>query len=760
MAGKYFQEGRYSHRGLFGRFPIDAHESPNTKRAIRTRYELPHRAGMVHQRGKINPNTNKKNRIFRDCLEHIPKSQEPSENKNLQNHKDYRKNSKSKRVDLAYSENRSRTPKLRSIHRPTRQTTQQSSPNRSEPTSTGGREQEICLAGQRSPRAVLVVESHSPAVPNTLRRSNSLHYNGRLGQRLGCHSKRQQTERNLEQKSTVVAQQSKRVVDSTGSASSSGNKLQITNNSSSNRQQIRGCIHNQRRWNEIPVSVTTYDTNTRVSSPTSNSSDSSISSRTVQSDSRQPVQISTNSRMDVVRTDDQYHLQEVGKAFDRPLRESSISCNESLCQRRCQRPNLHLCECLQQTLALQARLAVSSAVTHPPGATASRKELRNIPTRCPEMGKDFLESGTTTESTEPTIRNLETSQTLDRSPNRETPTSRGEAVFAGLEDSGWSHLTETWNARNKSLLESAWRQSSLKTYKSAWNRWRSWSKGKCPTDNPEPNDIANFIFYLHNSLRLAPRTIAVHKSVVLTFANPLNSEKLASHPVIKQLMKAVSLTRPPSRKPSTWNVSTLIEYLQHYNINVESIFQTSRHVAALLLLCSGRRIHDLTLLDISSDCYENNEDHVILWPKFGSKSDSATYRQAGWRLSNDGHTRLNPVLWIRKLIDLSQNRRSAREHLTSLFITTRGKVNAASRTVIAGWIKTLFREANIQDSPGSFRAAVSSNLWKNNVNIEEILIKGNWRSKDTFLKHYFKEVGNQDDNSNNSRTASDLFTAV
>lgn len=139
-------------------------------------------------------------------------------------------------------------------------------------------------------------------------------------------------------------------------------------------------------------------------------------------------------------------------------------------------------------------------------------------------------------------------------------------------------------------------------------------------------------------------------------------------------MKAITLTKPPARNPSTWQTGPLIEYLQHYTIDVESIFQISRHVAILLLLCSGRRVHDLTLLDISPKFYEANDDCIILWPKFGSKTDTTTYRQAEWRL---------------------------------------------------------------------------------------ILKRGNWRSKDTFLKHYFKEVAvRQNIASTSTHNLSRLFSPV
>lgn len=44
-------------------------------------------------------------------------------------------------------------------------------------------------------------------------------------------------------------------------------------------------------------------------------------------------------------------------------------------------------------------------------------------------------------------------------------------------------------------------------------------------------------------------------------------------------------------------------------------------------------------------------------------------------------------------------------------------------------------------SAGSFRAVVASNNWVNgNYSIDEVLKRGNWKSSNTFFRHYFQEV--------------------
>lgn len=132
--------------------------------------------------------------------------------------------------------------------------------------------------------------------------------------------------------------------------------------------------------------------------------------------------------------------------------------------------------------------------------------------------------------------------------------------------------------------------------------------------------------------------------------------------------------------------------------------------------------------------------HIILWPRFGSKTDSSDVRQSGWKfLPNDQYRQADPVYWIRKLIELSRLRREACES-SGLFITVCGKPREASRTIIAGWVKSLLLEAGIKATPGSVRAAVASRNWIDNFPLDSILQQGNWRSGDTFRLFYHREI--------------------
>lgn len=60
--------------------------------------------------------------------------------------------------------------------------------------------------------------------------------------------------------------------------------------------------------------------------------------------------------------------------------------------------------------------------------------------------------------------------------------------------------------------------------------------------------------------------------------------------------------------------------------------------------------------------------------------------------------------------------------------------------MIGGWIKTILKEAGLETSLGSIRSAVASKSWLENIPVQEILNRGNWKSANTFKRHYFKQV--------------------
>ncbi|XP_073952923.1 uncharacterized protein [Choristoneura fumiferana] len=374
------------------------------------------------------------------------------------------------------------------------------------------------------------------------------------------------------------------------------------------------------------------------------------------------------------------------------------------------------------------------------------------------METSFLESRLEESSHEPPTYNMEPSRSLARPVDRDS-TSQGDGDDAGgLEMWGWSGNLTDWSPEQKSLLLSSWRPSTLKTYKVAWNRWCRWAHDNdLNISSPTGSSLARFLSDLHQKEGLAYSTILVHKSVVSSLCDADKSEALSSHKLVKQVLKAIALQKPKEPKPPIWDVANLVLFLSSRKFQQDNLYEVARHTAALLLLCSGRRVHDLTLLCIDSDHMTDMGSHIILWPRFGSKTDSSDTRQSGWKLlPNTQCNQADPIYWIKQLIEISRQRREVCKS-SKLFLTVIGKPREASRTIIAGWVKSLLREAGIEATPGSVRAAVASRNWIDNFPLDSILQQGNWRSEDTFRRFYRREISRADHNVNN---LSNLFEGV
>lgn len=305
---------------------------------------------------------------------------------------------------------------------------------------------------------------------------------------------------------------------------------------------------------------------------------------------------------------------------------------------------------------------------------------------------------------------------------------------------GWSKNLIGWDDSQLNLLKSSWRPSTRKTYKVAWDRWISWNtKHGLNPFQPSGSTLAKFLADLFLKQNLSYNTILVHKSVVSTLCNTELAGYLSSHVLVKHVLKSIALAKPIQHKTLIWNVDALLSFLEKYKVDETNTFSISRHTAVLLLLCSGRRVHDLTLLDVDEEHFVDNNDHIVLWPKFGSKTDNCDFRQSGWKLMSNQTKNLDPVFWVKCCAKLLRDRRIAAQ-CTNLFLNLRGEAKAATRTVIGGWIKTLLTEAGILSSPGSIRSAVASKNWADNMPIDEILSRGNWRSGNTFRQFYRREI--------------------
>ncbi|XP_044578964.1 uncharacterized protein LOC123261437 [Cotesia glomerata] len=437
-------------------------------------------------------------------------------------------------------------------------------------------------------------------------------------------------------------------------------------------------------------------------------------------------------------------LQTMGNTRNRSIRLGRVHSGQNLCIARLQRSIDSIYRCLQSGMGLQPRLAVSSAQLNSTGTSAPEQVPGPVPTSSSQVGEDFLATGSSQQECRTSYDDQESREGTDRPDNRQ-PTSTGRAAYsAGVEDWVWKSATKDWKPQERDLIKSSWRTSTLSTYRAPLNRWITWcQKNNLDPGSPRGSDLAKFLASLHLEEGLAYSTILVHKSAIATFCSGGQSMDLSADFLVRQALKAISTARPRKIKASVWDTGLLFKWLTA-EIPGLTLFEVARRTATILLLASGRHIHDLTLLRISKEHVTNLGKEIILWPAFRPKTDRASFRKSGWRLSKNSNIRICPVTWTRTWIELSEKRREG-SNLEELFITLTGPVRAASQTVISGWIRSVLKDAGIDASPGSIRAAVAFRGWIDDMPVQEILDRGNWKCSETFARHYCRQVTREEE---------------
>lgn len=599
----------------------------------------------------------------------------------------------------------------------------------------------LCLDGGMSIESNVVASKLQNGVSNSLSHTDSLSNNRRIGYSVGCQTEQLVPLRDVERSGAGLTQQSKRI---TRCPKSLTNQLSVTNkldNTIAMRQQNNGCLPSQSGWNQISVLNGLDLQGVRNSRSVPNTFDSPLSARKVQRPRRFSFSPSADRRMASSASLHTKDLRQVRHSSDRFVCLKNGTCRCQLCIARHDRRSGNIPRRFLQNMGLSPCMDFPPSFPYSEDTNSLKPSEGVLPFSGPSVGTSILEGRPQAESNRAPIHNNEPLELSGGHRNSTTSPQGRRDDNGGVEMWGWSENLKDWNPEQVELLQSAWRTSTRKTYKAPWFRWLKWagSQGINPMA-PEASYVAKFLADLFLVEKLSYNTILLHKSVISTLCNANESGKISNHPLIKHILKSIALKQPVARKSYIWNIDDLLVYLANSKIDCNNMFETSRHTAILLLLCSGRRIHDLTLLNVDSKHMIESDNSIILWPSFGSKTDSAKYQQSGWKiLHNSVNKNLDPVYWVNRTKNLMNDRRNEAK-CNNLFITLKGTPKPASRTLIAGWVKSILVKAGIIASPGSCRSAVASKSWSNNLPIDEILAKGNWRSENTFKKFYKREV--------------------
>ncbi|CAH2089773.1 unnamed protein product [Euphydryas editha] len=590
-------------------------------------------------------------------------------------------------------------------------------------------------------RDEVVARRHTSLFGNTQKAGYSFPSDGRFGSGLGCSSKWASNVGNLVSSTTGMAQQQERAICSNGSDQSKRRCAKQIPCTRPIGQSNLNCIYSERGRNEI-VDTTRVDIQTiNPNRPVQDNSIGTLPAREVQHNSRQIVTRERGCGMASIAPSNWRSLQEMGSTRNRSLCFPTKCRSKKLRFNRLQRSISKLYRCLQQTLAIPTSVGIPPTEPITQSFVTSKPRDRDVFGSGTGVASSFLAARSEVQSVRSPTRNTESIENNDRYDNITTTATSTSINLESLENWGWGSQIKEWSTQERELLKNSWRQSTLATYLPAIKRWLKWcNNSQVNPKSPNPTDIAKFLIFLFLNENLSYSTILVHKSAILTFCGPYVEQQAFTSFIIKHTLKAIGVGKPKLVRPLiTWDPRIVLEWLSA-NSPKETLFEISRRTATVLLLVSGRRVHDLTLLRISKGNYLDDGQNIYLIPAFGSKTDRHDYRQSAWKLSKHPDKNICPVSLVRCLIEITKQRRSDLRDLDNLFITICNKVKSASRTVIGNWVRTVLKDSGIDATPGSCRSAVASLGWLDNQPLDDILARGNWKSSTTFFNHYCKII--------------------
>lgn len=604
------------------------------------------------------------------------------------------------------------------------------------------------LSPLRSPktsysRAGMVVKKPHQFIPLAYTAGQALPYNRRVRDCMGSSPRQYRTGRSLvspretsefqREGNACCIPRRQRAVSAPGELYSHASK----------RQQDGCGVHQKRRRLKIDQAHACYEKTIRLTRQVIHSSGPSLLARENKLRSRSLITLPSSPRVALTTRSDGCSIQEMGDAYNRSNGIQCSSRSSPVRQFGLDRPECLLSRRIQSAMGLSSCVDLSTPIFNTEGIVPPQHRKRSISDCSSRVGQSVLDAGSQESCHLSPVHHPAPSPSTSGHVDRPTPATSSGDVPASVEMWGWTASLTDWTPEQIGLLRSGWRDSSIKTYHHAWLKWLGWCKENNVTtpDNPSGSNLARFLIDLYQKSKLSYRTILVYKSAVSTLCNPDSAERLSSNILVKKVLKSIANQNPKEVcKPPIWDTDDLVTWLLNNIPDQNNFYQCSRRAAVLLLLCSGRRVHDLTLLAMDSNHCFISDDHIILWPKFGAKTDNSENRQSGWRLSsNDNQRAIDPVFWTKRVIELSSERRSVCK-VNNLFLTACGPPKAASRAVLAGWVRRTLAEAGIRASAGSTRPAVASKHWALNMPIDEILMRGNWRSQDTFRNHYCRVI--------------------
>ena len=126
--------------------------------------------------------------------------------------------------------------------------------------------------------------------------------------------------------------------------------------------------------------------------------------------------------------------------------------------------------------------------------------------------------------------------------------------------------------------------------------------------------MVNFLAHLHSE-GYQYRSLGSYRSAIASMHAPVNGVSIGQHPLVSILLKGAFHARPPlPRYSGTWNVSTVLTYLNSHNLPDNSISLRLLTLRTVMLLALTRPSRSADLAKLNVKGFRNTPEGAVFQP--------------------------------------------------------------------------------------------------------------------------------------------------
>ena len=590
----------------------------------------------------------------------------------------------------------------------------------------------------------------------------------RIKRRVGRSLRRPQCKGNLVPSREQVTHKPLRAKSSISSSKGVSNPGLQQDSVDSHRQHNSGCLYQQRRGDEVGVTVCPTVENPVLVHQTAGNPQGMSHPRPAERDSRQAIQTWPDHSNRVVTSSSSVPscMRKVAPATSGPVCHQIQQQTAPVCVTGARPPGLGS-GCTQPLLGRPGpiRLPTGSHLGQSGGEAPGLPLQQNNPD-CPRVAQHALVLGPGSNvKPDPTVSAQHTQPSgsaIQPGPSQEPVESEPTCLApraSAIKEQGFS---EAVAAR----IEAPQRRSTRSVYEAKWTIFTKWClSNQVDFRAPPLKAIADFLLHLFQDKKLQPGTIDGYRSAI---ADKLGNSTInvSKDENLTRLLDSFHRDRPKGRRgiPS-WNLSLVLHQLikaPFEPLKESSLKHLTFKTVFLLALGSGKRRSEIHAWLHKNIRHQSDWSKVSLYPSPSFLSKNQLAKEGPDSVapvvipalapsldrSLKGDRSLCPVRALRYYLDRTADLRQNKELVFVSF--KKGFDKDISPATISSWIKqtvVLCYELSDQEAltlhqvkAHDVRAFAASKAFQSGISLDQILSACHWKSHNTFTQFYLKDV--------------------